>query len=368
MHPTVIEINRKQLELNLSAIRQWIGNRKVLLPVKANAYGHGLIPVATIAESLVDYFGVACLDEGIWLRQNRIKKAILVFGAIDEEQIRGLVENDLEITIASLYKAQLVHDFCLKYGKNCKVQIKIDTGMNRVGIRPESFGKLLDFILSSPYLNLTGVYSHLAMSEDIDRTITHEQIRKFTLIVDYVKARQPKVICHLANSGGICYHPDSYFDMVRPGILTYGYFPGEKLLDSFLSVISPCFSLKSRVSYFKVVKAASGISYNHRYHTQEMTRVITVPVGYGDGYRRGLSNIGEVLVHNKRYRISGSICMDMFMIDIGSDGEAYVGDEVVLIGKQGNERILVEELAARLNTIIYEVLVGFNERIPRVVV
>lgn len=369
MHPTIIEINKKIFENNLIQIRQQIGvGVRLLLPVKANAYGHGLVLIAKLAEPLVDYFGVACLDEGISLRQNGITKPILVFGAIDEEQIRGLVENNLEITISSMYKAKLVHDFCLKYSKKCKVQIKVDTGMNRVGIRPESFNPLLEFVLASNVLMLTGVYSHLAMSEVPDKSVTNAQITSFNLIAETVKARKPSVICHLANSGGVCYHLSSHFDMVRPGLLSYGYFPGEKLNTGNLVTISPCFSLKSRVSYFKVVNKGAGISYNHRYHTSEMTRVVTIPIGYGDGYRRGLSNSGEVLIRDKRYRISGTICMDMFMVDIGRNGEAYVGDEVVLIGRQGNEELKIEELARKLDTIIYEVLVGFNERIPRVIV
>lgn len=369
MHPTVIEINKKIFENNLVQIRKQIGvGVRLLLPIKANAYGHGLMPVAQLAEPLVDYFGVACLDEGIRLRQNGISKPILVFGAMDEEQIRGLVENNLEITISSMYKARLVHEFCLKSGKKCKVQIKVDTGMNRVGIRPESFNPLLDFVLASSVLILTGVYSHLAMSEVTDNSVTETQITAFSKIVAIVKARKSSVICHLANSGGVCYHPSSYFDMVRPGLLSYGYFPGEKLTTGNLVEIKSCFSLKSRVSYFKVVNEGAGISYNHRYHTSEMTRIVTIPIGYGDGYRRGLSNSGEVIIRNKRYQISGTICMDMFMVDIGSNGEVYVGDEVVLIGKQGDQELKIEELASKLDTIIYEVLVGFNERIPRVVV
>ncbi len=369
MHPTVIEINKRIFENNLVQVRKQIGaGVRLLLPVKANAYGHGLIPVAQLAEPFIDYFGVACLDEGICLRQNGITKPILVFGAIDEEQIRGLVENNLEITISSMYKARLVHEFCLKYDKKCKVQIKVDTGMNRVGIRPESFNPLLDFVLASSVLILTGVYSHLAMSEVTDNSVTESQITSFSAIVETVKVRKPSVICHLANSGGVCYHPSSYFDMVRPGLLSYGYFPGEKLTTGNLVEIKSCFSLKSRVSYFKVVNKGAGISYNHRYHTSEMTRIVTIPIGYGDGYRRGLSNSGEVIIRNKRYQISGTICMDMFMVDIGSNGESYVGDEVVLIGKQGDQELKIEELASKLDTIIYEVLVGFNERIPRVVV
>lgn len=369
MHPTKIEIDRQQFIHNLSAIRAQIGpSVKFCLPVKANAYGHGLVGIAQLAEPYVDYFGVACLDEGQLLRQNAISKSILVFGAFDEEQISGSIENNLELTISSRYKAELIAEYCQKHDKRCRVHIKVDTGMNRVGIRVSSFTPLLEYVLAQSNLDLIGVYSHFAASDELDAEITAEQLRNFKSVVKLVKTRKADVICHLANSGGVCYSPDSYFDMVRPGLLSYGYFPAKPINSSSLAQISPVLSLVTRVVYFKVVGKDSGISYNHRYHTTENSRVITLPIGYGDGYRRGLSNIGEIIVRGQKYTIAGSVCMDMLMVDIGAFGEAYVGDRVVLIGRQGSAEILISELASKLNTIIYEVLVGFNERIPRVII
>ncbi len=367
MHPTTIEINSQQFISNLKAIKEAIGPKvKFLLPVKANAYGHGLIGTAKLAESYVDYLAVACLDEGALLRKNNIQKPILVFGAIDEDQIPGLIDNDLEITISSLYKAKLVASFCKQINKRCRVHLKVDTGMNRVGVRPESLEALVEFVLSSNSFELVGLYSHLAASDDLDNSITARQIEIFKACAYMVKQRKADVVCHIANSGGVCYHPDSYFDMVRPGLMSYGYFPAKPIENFPLNQIKPCFSLKSRVAYFKVVPAGSGISYNHRYITKETTRIVTLPIGYGDGYRRGLTNIGEVLLNGKRYTISGTICMDMLMVDIGPSGSAYVGDEAVLIGTQGQEEISIEKMAIMLNTIVYEVLVSFNERIPRI--
>lgn len=369
MHPTQIYINQDQLFSNLQAIHKKIGTKvKLCLPIKANAYGHGLLPIAHATEPLVDYFGVACLDEGCELRTHGIKKPILVFGAFDEEQIPGLLKHGLEITISSFYKAELLAKVCEQLDLMCKVHIKIDTGMNRIGVRAESALKLIDFILENPFLELTGLYSHLACSDEPEYHLNNEQIIQFRALVNYTKAKKPEVICHLANSGGVCYFPESYFDMVRPGILSYGYFPNATIIPDFFQEIKPCFSLVTRVSYFKVVLAGNGISYNHKYITRENTRVITLPIGYGDGYRRGLSNIGHVIANGNKYTISGLICMDMLMVDIGHDGEAYVGDEVVLIGKQGHHEILIETLAKQLDTNIYEILVGFNERIPRVLI
>lgn len=374
MHNATIEINIAQFLCNLKAIRQHLeaNNDKTsirfCLPVKANAYGHGLVGIAKVAEPYVDYLAVACVDEGATLREYQINKPILVFGGFSEEQIPGLITNNLEITISSLYKAELVANFCLATQQSCKVHIKVDTGMNRIGVRVSSAKALIDYVLSIPELELVGVYSHLTSSEEADQSFTQHQINQFAGLVKYVKAIKPEVICHLANSGGVSYFPNSYFDMVRPGLLAYGYFPNPSNPKFPLTKIRPCFSLKSKVTYFKVVDKAQGISYNHKYITPNLTRVVTVPVGYGDGYRRMLSNLGEVLIRGKKYQITGNICMDMFMVDIGPTGESYVNDEVVLIGHQADLEITLESVAQKCNTISYEILCGFNERIPRVYV
>lgn len=367
MHPTTIFINSEIFKSNLKAIRQTVGGKvKICLPVKANAYGHGIKGISKLAEPFVDYLAVACLNEGALLRNIGIEKPILVLGAIDEEQISGLIQNDLEITISSLYKAKLVSDFCRKIGRSCKIHIKIDTGMNRIGIKAKNAPSLIDFALSEKTLNLIGIYSHLAESEEADRSFTLSQIEEFRKVANYAKSIKQDIICHLANSGGLCYFPESYFDMVRPGILSYGYFPGEKITTSPLKQIKPCFTLKTKISYFKAIEQGDSVSYNREYKAEKFTRIVTLPIGYGDGYRRALSNKGSVLIKGSKYPIAGTICMDMTMVDIGANGTAYVGDELVLIGRQGSEEILLEEVASICDTNCYEILCGFNERIPRI--
>lgn len=367
MHPTIIQIDSNIFKSNLHAIRQSIGTDvKVCLPVKANAYGHGIKGISKLAEPFVDYIAVACLNEGALLRNIGIKKPILVLGAIDEEQISGLIQNDLEITISSLYKARLVSDFCRKIGRSCKIHIKVDTGMNRIGIKAKNAPSLIDFVLSENTLNLIGVYSHLAESEEADRRFTFSQIEEFQKIASYAKSKKPDTICHLANSGGLCYFPESCFDMIRPGILSYGYFPGKEISTHPLNQIKPCFTLKTKVSYFKAIEAGESVSYNRKYKSDRLTRIVTLPIGYGDGYRRALSNKGSVLIRDHKYQIAGNICMDMTMVDIDSDGTAYVGDETVLIGRQGDQEVKLEEVASLCKTICYEILCGFNERIPRI--
>ena len=367
MHPTSIIINIKNFQNNLKAIRNAVpSNVKICLPVKANAYGHGIKGIAKLAEPFIDYLAVACLNEGTMLRNIGIKKPILVLGAIDEEQIPGLIENELEITISSLFKAKLVSDFCRKIGKNCKVHIKVDTGMNRIGIRARNAHTLIDYILDNPRFELIGTYSHLASSEEVDKSFSLSQIESFRKVSEYAKSRKKDLICHLANSGGLCYFPESYFDMIRPGILSYGYFPGEKISKPPFDEIKPCFTLKTKVAYFKAIEEGECVSYNRNYKAQKLTRIVTLPIGYGDGYRRALSSKGSVLIRNHKYPIAGIVCMDMTMADIGSEGTAYVGDEAVLIGKQGNQEITLEEIASICNTNCYEVLCSFNERIPRI--
>lgn len=207
---------------------------------------------------------------------------------------------------------------------------------------------------------IIGVYSHLATSDTPNNPFALKQIEIFHSLISQIK--QAGIVCHLANSGGVAYYPDSYFDMVRPGLLCYGYYPDGNIDPD--EVIRPCLSLKAQVSYFKVVPKGAGISYGHLYRTKDQTRIVTIPVGHGDGYRRSLFSHGSVLIRGHRYPIAGVICMDQFMVDIG-ENVVYVGDEVVLIGKQENEEITLWELSRAAGSIPHEMLCAFNDRLPR---
>lgn len=368
MHTTQILIDSNQLQTNLKSIREYLrstkANTKLCFPVKANAYGHGLIGTAQIANDYVDYFAVACVDEGELLRKSGIIKPIIVFGAFNDDQIPGMITNNLELTISSVFKAKQVLEYCKRHNLIAKIHLKIDTGMNRVGVRVETAPELLSFVFNNPEFSVIGVYSHLACADD-DTFHTQIQIDKFKQIEALARKFNPNIICHLANSAGLCYFKDTLFDMVRPGILSYGYFPAQKITDYPLNQIKPCFNLKSRINYIKTVEADQGISYNRKYITKTKTRVVTIPIGYGDGYRRMLSNIGHVIINGQKYQISGIICMDMFMVDVGINTQVRIDDEVVLIGKQAQLEIKLEEIAMQCQTNIYEVLCGFNDRIPR---
>ncbi|RTK97581.1 MAG: alanine racemase [Neisseriaceae bacterium] len=366
MHPTKIIINKEQFTNNLISLKTHVGmDRKLCLPVKANAYGHGLVQTAKIAESFVDYLAVACLDEGIALKKNGIKKPVLVFGSFDNEQISDLIKFNLEITVTSLDKAKALEVYCRTSDTICRVHVKFDSGMNRVGALDSEIKELIEYVAKNPVLQLIGVYSHLASSDSPDNELTHQQINKFKEIAKLAKKLKPDVICHLANSGGVAYYPESWFDMVRPGIISYGYYP-SKAQHGHIIKVRPCLSLHSRIMHIKKLPEGLGVSYSHRFTTAQESNIATLAIGYGDGFRRCLSNRGqEVIINGKKYPIVGNICMDMLMVNLGNDS-ANVGDDVLLIGTQSNEmNIPLESISEKLGTIDYEVLVGFTNRVVR---
>lgn len=362
-HPAWIEISRTQFLKNLQAIRKKIGQARFCLPVKANAYGHGLIQMSRFAEEagLIDYFGVAYLNEAIALRQAGIQSPILVFGAIHEDQIESLLNLQVSFTISSRYKAERVATKCRELNKVCRVHVEVETGMQRTGVRPDSVHSLFNYLEASPWFRIEGVYSHLATADTPDDLGTQKQISLFQSLREEFKHRE--WIWHLANSGGVLYYPQAHFDMVRPGLLAYGYYPDGS--QNTEEVIAPCLELKAKVSYFKVVASDLGISYGHLYKTKQQTRVITIPIGHADGYRRSLSNKAPLLLRGNKFVAAGVICMDQFMADIGQF-EGYVGDEVVLIGKQKDQEITLWEVSLLAGSIPHEFLVSLGERLPRI--
>ncbi len=357
-HPSWIEIDLDQFQKNLAAVRQRIGFRLLCLPVKANAYGHGLVPMSLAAQQMgVDMLAVSCLKEGVQLRQAGIHKPILVFGAIHEDQVDDLIDHNLEFSISSHFKADLVAQKIR--GRRCRVHLEVDTGMHRTGVRPATALTLFEKLSRNQAFEIAGVYSHLATADVADDPFAKEQIKTFRALREQMGGEG--ILWHLANSGGVYFYPESYFDMVRPGLLCYGLMPdGQEDLE-----IKPIFSLRAHVSYFKVVAADQGISYGHIYRTKQQTRIVTVPVGYGDGYPRALSNNATVFIRGKGYPIAGKICMDQFMVDIGND-EAYVGEEVILMDGGVNNAVSLWHLARLAGVDPREILCRFNDRTPRI--
>ncbi|MFC5569163.1 alanine racemase [Lysobacter yangpyeongensis] len=361
--PTRIRVDLANLAFNLRSIRAHVGV-PVMAIVKANAYGHGLVPVALHLQAQgVEQLGVAFVEEGIALRQAGVNVPILVLGGIFGPQVAQFITHDLEITVSSLDKLRQVEAAAGQLGRKAVIHLKIDTGMERIGVHSYSSRAFIEAAVASPWCELKGIYSHLACADDPASAMTQQQLERFLEACGHIeRIGAPMPLRHLANSGGVLHFPGTWLDMVRPGILLYGVQPDPA---SQCTVdVRPVMSLASQVVYFKVVKAGNPVSYGATWTPERDTRVVTVPIGYGDGYPRALSSRGSVLIRGRRYPIVGRVCMDQFMVDIGQDS-AWNEDEVVLIGAQGTERITAEELAQRAGTIPYEILVGLNERIPR---
>ena len=362
--PTRILVDLDHLAANLRNIRTRVGV-PVMGIVKANAYGHGLVPVARHLQARgVEQLGVAFVEEGIALRQAGVTVPILVMGGIFGRQVAQFIANDLEITVSSLDKLRQVEDAAQALGRKAVVHLKVDTGMERIGVHSYSARPFIEAAVASRWCVLKGIYSHLACADDPQSPMTLQQLERFDEACAHIaRIGAPMPLRHLANSGGVLHFPETWLDMVRPGIALYGVLPDPAARATI--ELKPVLSLVSQVVYFKVVKAGHPVSYGATWAPAGDTRVVTVPIGYGDGYPRALSSRGEVLVRGRRHPIVGRVCMDQFMVDIGQDS-AWNEDEVVLIGAQDDAVITVEDLAQRAGMIPYEILVGLNDRIPRV--
>ena len=362
--PTRILVDLDRIAGNLRAIRAHAGV-PVMAIVKANAYGHGLVPVARHLQAVgVEHLGVAFPEEGVALRRAGITVPILVLGGIFGPQVGQYIANDLQITVSSLDKLRQVEAAAEALGRRAAVHLKVDTGMERIGVHAWSAGPFIEAAVASRWIGLAGIYSHLACSDEPDSSMTALQLERFDeACAHFARLGVPVPLRHIANSGGILHFPQARLDMVRPGILLYGVLPGTGSRPTV--AVRPALSLVSRVVYFKVVQAGHTVSYGGTWAPGVDTRVVTVPIGYGDGYPRALSSRGRVLVRGREYPIVGRVCMDQFMVDIGGDS-AWNEDEVVLVGGQGGASLRVEDVADAAGMIPYEVLVGLNDRIPRV--
>ena len=361
--PTRILVDLDAITHNLGAIRKRVGV-PVMGIVKAEAYGHGLVPVARHLQAQgVDQLGVAFLEEGIALREAGITLPILVLGGIFGPQAADLIAHDLEVTVSSLDKLRQVEAAAGSLGRKATVHLKVDTGMERIGVHSYSCAALIEAAVASQWCTIKGIYSHLACSDDPSSPMTALQVERFAeACAHFERLGAPMPLRHLANSGGVLHFPETWLDMVRPGIVLYGVLPDPASRASI--ALRPALSLVSQVVYFKVVRAGNPVSYGATWAPAADTRVVTVPIGYGDGWPRALSSRGQVLVRGHRYPVVGRICMDQFMVDIGCDS-AWNEDEVVLVGTSGAEKITVEDVALAAGTIGYEILTGLNGRIPR---
>ncbi|MCX7984831.1 MAG: alanine racemase [Bacteroidetes bacterium] len=368
--PTRAEISLPNLRNNLAIVQSLIKpDVHIMAIVKANAYGHGLFEISReLLAHGVHYLGVAFLEEALYLRHCGITAPIVVLGAINSDQIAEFIEHNIEITSSSIDKSQAINAVAHQLGKKAIVHLKIDTGMERIGVHWYNAEKFIDTTYNLDSIIVRGVFSHLAKAES-DATFTEEQITRFNSVLERMDKKNllPPLI-HIANSAGILYYPHAHYTMVRPGIMLYGYHPRGYFPNVSFNgrTLKPVMTLKTKVAYFKVVPPNTGISYNHTYVTKSQTRIVTLPIGYGDGYSRHLSNKGTVIIRGKEYPIVGTICMDQCMVDIGMDGTAYNGDDVLIFGEMDGFSIPLEKLCEKIGTIPYEVLCTITNRVPRI--
>lgn len=365
LRPTRVEVDLRILAKNFAEIKSRVGNARIMPVLKANAYGHGLVRTAQLMQRLnADYLGVAVLEEGILLRKAGITIPILVLGGIWGNQIPLFIKYDLSITASSVGKLKQIEEVAAQMNKRAHVHLKIDTGMERIGVHYYNAETLLEASLTFKHIDIDGIYSHFASADSLDLSFSKIQLERFLETVSFYEKRSvPSPIKHIANSGAILQMPEATLDLVRPGILLYGVYPSQEVQKTIN--VKPALSWKSLVVYFKVIKEGSTVSYGMKWKANYDVRAVTVPLGYGDGYMRSMSHKAEVLIRGKRFPVVGVISMDQIVVNIENDS-AYNGDEVVLIGSDGNISITVEELAEWAGTIPYEILTNINTRVPRV--
>jgi alanine racemase len=363
---TIAEVDLTALAFNLKGVRQRVGpGVSVMAVVKANAYGHGMVDVARFAEGRsADAFGVALAEEGVTLRKAGITSPILAFTLPSKAQAELYPEFGLEATVCSLTEARHLNRAGERRRRTVPVHIKVDTGMNRLGLRVEHLAGYLGAMARLKRLEVKGIFTQFATADERNKKFAYMQLGRFCRALDIAHQERalPEVI-HMANSAAILDLPESTFTMVRPGIMIYGYYPSRETTESV--PLRPVMTLKSRVSFVKWIKAGDGVGYNRRFVARRRTQIATLPIGYGDGYSRLLSGKASVLLNGRRYPIAGTIAMDQMMVDVGTDDVAQ-GDEAILIGEQEKERITAWDLADPLGTIPYEVCCWVNTRVPRV--
>lgn len=353
------------IKSNIAAVRSLLPeNTGIMAVVKADGYGHGLLAVARAAlEAGAAYLAVADVYEGAQLRDNGITAPILVMGGMLPLLADNAVEHDLTQTVYSVDMVEALQGAAAKYGKAALIHIKIESGMNRLGVNPgDELQQVLDTVSRCPLVRVEGLFSHFAVSEIPDKSFTQKQYNVFQRAVDQCRAAGLRPIIHIGNSGAILDCPFTHLDMVRAGIVMYGLHPsGEP--DPRLK---PALEWKTNVVHIKTIEPGDTVSYGRIWQAHRETVVATLPVGYADGYRRLFGNRAEVLIRGKRAAVIGRVCMDHCMVDVTDLGDVSVGDEVVLLGRQGDEYISPEELAGHIGTINYEIITTIGERVKRV--
>lgn len=363
---TYIEVDLDAIAHNVRALKAFIGPAVELFAVvKANAYGHGLVPVAqTVLRHGVSRLAIGRLSEGLQLRQAGIAAPVLALCYLMPDELRIAVERDLVPTVGEMESALVVSALGVARQKPVPVHVKIDTGMGRYGVMPDQAVSFFNQIATLPGLAVEGVFTHFATADERDKTFAREQFQIFQDVLAELSAAGHSIpLLHAANSAAALDLPETHLGAVRSGLALYGLYPSESV--SHALALRPALTLKSHVASVRQLPAGASISYGRSYITPRPMTVALVPIGYGDGYHRLLSNRGAVLVNGQRAPIVGRVCMDQVVVDVSGCGPVALNDEVVLIGQQGDARITVEEIAGWAETISYEITSALLARLPR---
>jgi alanine racemase len=366
-----VEVDLDALAHNMREIRR-LAKKDALVTavIKADGYGHGATKIAqTLLENGADRFAVAVLDEGIELREAGFEVPILILGFTDKERAEEIVSYDLEQAVYSWELAEAISKEAVKQNKTAKIHIKVDTGMGRIGLRPDKDSvQLIKKISKLPNIAIEGIFTHFAVADTLDKTYTEGQYERFTWICGELERENVKInVKHCGNSAAIIDLPNMHLNMVRAGIILYGLKPSDEVMRDKIE-LKQVMSLKVRITHVKEIEAGQSVSYGRRFIAEKKSKIASLPVGYADGYTRMLSGKAEALVKGRRVPVVGRICMDQCMIDVTGIEDVKVGDEVVLFGKQGEGFIHIDELAEKLDTINYEIVCMISRRVPRVYV
>lgn len=367
--PTWAEVDLSCLANNLKMFRRLLPPRiRIMAVIKADGYGHGAYEVSRVAlQEGASMLGVASLEEGLELRQKGINSPILILGYTDPCQNHLLLEKDLTPAISHWEAALSLSQQALAAGKKVPVHVKLDTGMSRFGLRePAGIISLLEKLSVLPGIYVEGLFTHFATADEMEKGFMAEQLQRFNAVIREGEKKGIRIpLKHAANSAAAIAFPQSHLDMVRIGIGMYGYYPSDEVSREKIKLL-PVLSLKSRIVLLKKIPPGTPVSYGRTFTAAAETLVAVVPLGYGDGYSRQLSNSGVMLVRGRKVPVIGRVCMDLTMLDVGAVPDVREGDEVVVYGKQGSQEITVEQVARQLGTISYELLCNINSRIPRI--
>ncbi len=363
---TWAEIDLKAIRHNLAELKRLAGGRMVAAAVKADAYGHGAVPVSKAIEDMVDFLLTATVDEAVELQDAGIKKPILVLGIpLDQDELQEAIRRDIRFNLAHKEILKMAAEAASKLGKKALVHMEIDTGMTRTGFDLDEAVDMLQQIGENSWIELEGVFTHFATA-DVDLDFARTQLERFkNNIVPIVRQNFPNAIIHAANSAAIVHLPEAVFDMVRPGISIYGLPPDPKM-EGEMGFLKPAMSLKTRVLQVREIPKGVGISYGLTFKSDRPMKIATLAIGYGDGYPRILSNKAHFLIHGKAAPIRGVVCMDLTMVDVTEVPNVRVGDVAVAIGRDGDAEITATQLAVQAKTINYEIVTRVGIRAKRI--